>query len=192
MAWLWQRDIDDEKRTPGLVYKIKNSFLRKNVSLGKAEKELLELGLAPGSTVLDFGSGPGQYSIAAARLVGDKGSVQALDLHPTALEMVEKKAASLNLSNVETIYSELHTGLEDESVDKVLMFDVLRGRRDISSLLSEMHRILKEDGLLHVKASGFKGSRLQELMVKDGHFKLLGNSGKVLNFMKVVGEFHEI
>jgi ubiquinone/menaquinone biosynthesis C-methylase UbiE len=192
MAWLWQRDIDDEKRTPGLIFRLKSSFSRKNVSLGRAEKDLLGLGVKPGSTVLDFGCGPGQYSIAAARVVGDAGSVQALDLHPTALDMVETKAANLSLSNIETIYSELHTGLDDESVDTVLLFDVLRGRRDIRSLMSELHRILKPEGVLHVRGSGFKGSRLQELMVKDGLFRLLGVQGKVLNFAKVVGEFHEI
>ena len=192
MAWLWQRDIDDEKRTPGFIFRIKNSMSRKNVSVGKAEKELIDLGVKPGSTVLDFGCGPGQYSIAAALVVGNSGSVQALDLHPTALDMVESKATSLNLPNIETIYSELHTGLEDESVDNVIMFDVLRGRRDIKSLMSELHRVLKPDGVLHVRGSGFKSGRLHELLVKDGLFRMLGTQGKILNFVKVIGEFHEI
>ena len=192
MAWLWQRNIDDEKRTPGIIYRLKSSLSRKNVSLEKAEKELLSLGLKPGWTVLDFGSGPGQYSIAAARVVGDAGSVQALDLHPTALDMVEKKAASLNLTNVETIYSELHTGLDDESVDKVLLFDMLRGRREVRSLMNELHRVLKPEGILHVRGDGLKRSRLHEIMIKDGLFRLLGEQGNVLNFVKVVGEFHEI
>jgi ubiquinone/menaquinone biosynthesis C-methylase UbiE len=192
MAWLWQRDIDDEKRTPGFLYAIRSAFSRKNVSIGKAEKELRGFGIGPGRTVLDFGCGPGQYTLAAARLVGQNGTVHALDLHPKAIETVARKAADMGLSNIDTIYSDNHTGLEAESVDAVILFDVLRGRRDIKSLLSELHRILKPQGVVHVRGSGFKSGRLEELMVKDGFFKLKSVLGGVLNFMKVEGEFHEI
>jgi len=192
MAWLWHSDIDDEKRAPGFIFRLKSRFSKNNVSLERAEAEMLSVGIKPGWTVLDFGCGPGQYSVAAAKVVGDTGSVQALDLHPTALDMVEKKAASLNLGNIDTIYSDLHTGLEKESVDAVLLFDVLHGRREIRSLLDELHRVLKHAGTVHVRGSGFKGGRLQELMVKDGLFRLLGTKGGVLNFAKVEGEFHEI
>jgi len=192
MAWLWQRDIDDEKRTPGFIFKLKSRFSPKNVGLKKAEQELLDIGLKPGWTVLDFGCGPGQYTVAAARVVGEKGNVHALDLHPTALEIVEKKAAKMNLFNIDTVFSDLHTGLEDESVDAILLFNVLKCRRDFRSLMGEFHRVLKKSGKVHVKETGFEPIRLQELLVKDGLFKLLGTQGGVFNFAKLEGEFHEI
>jgi ubiquinone/menaquinone biosynthesis C-methylase UbiE len=192
MAWLWQRNIDDEKRTPGFIFRIKSRFSKKNVRLDRAEAELQSLGLKPGWSVLDFGCGPGQYAIAAARVVGDAGTVQALDLHPTALDMVEQKAATLNLGNVDTIYSDLHTGLDDKSLDAALLFEVLGGRRDIRDLLLELHRVLKRSGKLHVRDAGLRGDRLEELMVKDGLFRLLGKEGNVLNFIKLEGAFHEI
>lgn len=192
MAWLWQRDIDDEKRTPGFLYAIKSVFSKKNVDIGKAENELRLFGIGPGQTVLDFGSGPGHYSLAAARLVGDSGTVHALDLHPKAMEMVERKAAELNLSNVDTIYSDLHTGLEEESVDAVILFNAMKGRSDIRLMLGELHRILRPGGAVHVKDSGFKSGRLEEMMVKDGFFRLKGILGGVLKYTKVEGEFHEI
>ncbi|MBN2331013.1 MAG: methyltransferase domain-containing protein [Candidatus Aenigmarchaeota archaeon] len=192
MAWLWRRDIDDEKRTPGFIYAIKSAFSRKNVDIEKAGHELRLFGIGPGQTVLDFGSGPGHYALAAARVVGDGGFVHALDLHPKAMELVERKASEMNLPNIETIYSDLHTGLDDESVDAVILFDVMRGRSDIKSLLGELHRILKPGGSVHVRDTGLKAGRLEELMVKDGLFRLKGILGGVLKYTKVEGEFHEI
>ena len=37
------------------------------------EKILKEADIGPGDRVLDFGCGPGSYSLAAAKLVGEKG-----------------------------------------------------------------------------------------------------------------------
>jgi ubiquinone/menaquinone biosynthesis C-methylase UbiE len=192
MAWLWQRDIDDEKRTPGLIFRIKSALAPKSISLGRAERILSEIGLKPGQTVLDFGCGPGQFTIAAARLVGDKGYVHALDVHPTALEMVGGMASERGLSNVETIYSDLDTGLDEASVDAVLLFDAVRKRKDVSLVLREIHRILKPQGSLHVRGSGMKPGRIEDLMVKDGHFRLRGSSGSILSFEKVEGSFREV
>jgi len=191
MAWLWQRDIDDEKRTPGFIFRLRGIF-SKPVRPEKVEKELKALGVKPGSNVLDFGCGRGEYSIAAAKIVGDSGSVQALDLHPVALETVEKKAARHSLSNIDTIFSDLETGLENESMDAVFLFDVLKGRKEIRLLLGEMHRILNNEGVIHVRNSGLKDGRLKDLMVKDGLFSLRNKQGNVFSFGKVRGEFHEI
>ena len=42
---------------------------------------LEEAKITPGARVLDYGCGPGSYSIAAAELVGDDGEVLALDIY---------------------------------------------------------------------------------------------------------------
>ena len=49
-------------------------------------KVLEETTIKAGDTVLDFGCGPGSYSLAAARLVGEKGQVYSLDIHPMAIK----------------------------------------------------------------------------------------------------------
>ena len=53
---------------------------------------LKEADIKPGYKVLDFGCGPGGYSIAASRITGDKGRVYALDIHPGAIERVRARA----------------------------------------------------------------------------------------------------
>jgi predicted methyltransferase len=47
---------------------------------------LREAGLGPGMAVLDFGCGPGGFSVAAVRLVGPAGRVYALDLRPEVIQ----------------------------------------------------------------------------------------------------------
>jgi ubiquinone/menaquinone biosynthesis C-methylase UbiE len=44
-----------------------------------------------GSSVLDYGCGPGNFTIAAAELVGDKGKVYAADIHPLAYPEISIK-----------------------------------------------------------------------------------------------------
>ena len=42
-------------------------------------KKLNDVGIRPGFHILDYGCGPGSYSIAAAELVGNSGKVRAED-----------------------------------------------------------------------------------------------------------------
>jgi len=66
-------------------------------------KILAEAKLQPGMTVLDFGCGPGGFSLAAARSVGPEGRVYAVDIHPLAVRSVQRAAARQGLDNVRTI-----------------------------------------------------------------------------------------
>ncbi|MCK4241915.1 MAG: methyltransferase domain-containing protein, partial [Dehalococcoidia bacterium] len=43
---------------------------------------LKEVGIEPGFHVLDYGCGPGSYTIPLAELVGESGKIYALDIHP--------------------------------------------------------------------------------------------------------------
>jgi len=43
---------------------------------------LKEANIKVGDTVLDFGCGPGSYSLAAAKLSGESGKIYSLDKHP--------------------------------------------------------------------------------------------------------------
>src|SRR5437879_5012954 len=61
------------------------------------------LGLRPGMRVVDVGSGPGRLSLPAARLVGDRGEVLAVDLQRPMLDIVERRAAREGLRNVRTL-----------------------------------------------------------------------------------------
>jgi len=57
----------------------------------KPEEEVHKLGLKEGQKVLDYGCGIGSYTFPAARLVGERGRVYALDKEPLAIRKIEEK-----------------------------------------------------------------------------------------------------
>jgi len=126
------------------------AYLRFRERFRKPEEIVRMLGIGNGHKVLDFGCGIGSYSIPVSHLVGESGQVYALDVHPIAIDRVQKRAEKLNLHNIETIQSGLETGLDDKSCDFVLMFDVYSWVPNKRALLKELYRVLKTDGKLSV------------------------------------------
>src|SRR5512136_2727045 len=66
-------------------------------------KRAKRFGITRGMTVVDYGCGPGRYTINFAALVGETGKVYALDIHDLAVETVKKRIAKRNLTNVQPI-----------------------------------------------------------------------------------------
>jgi len=118
---------------------------------------LKDVGIKAGQVVLDFGCGSGTYTVPAARIVGDKGKVYALDKHSEVLNKLMQRAQSVRLNNIERMdaHGEMEIDLADSSVDVVLLFDVLHSYyfprpEDRRKLLDEVHRICKTDALVLV------------------------------------------
>jgi ubiquinone/menaquinone biosynthesis C-methylase UbiE len=140
-----------------------NEWLRAHI-----EEVLVEVGIEANQTVLDFGCGSGAYAIPAAKLVGKDGKVYALDKNEEALEQLKKEG----IGNIETILSsDLKTGLKDQSVDVVLLYDVIHLIEDRATLFTEIHRILKSDGLVSVYPMHVETDELLRQM-RDSHFSL--------------------
>jgi len=148
-------------------------------------RKLLEkVDIKEGQTVLDFGCGSGSYVIPAARMVGERGIVYAVDIHPLAVKAVYKKAKKLGLTNVSTILSDRDTGLPDESVDVVLLYDTIQSITDKQALLKELHRVTKPNGLLSILVEHIKVEDVVEIAEKDGLFSLRDRHDKLLNFKR--------
>ena len=117
---------------------------------------LQSIGIKEAQVILDFGCGPGLYTTLAARIVGEKGRVYALDKNKEILDKLRQKAKRTGLENIEIIETkgEIEIPLEERSVDVALLYDVLHsyyfslsGRK---GLLAEVWRVLKFDGLVSV------------------------------------------
>lgn len=131
-------------------YRVMAAYLRFRERFRKPAETIEMLGIDQGYSILDFGCGIGSYTIPAAIKVGESGQVYALDIHPMAIERVRKRAKDENLRNIQTIQSGLETGLEDESLDYIFLFDVYSWIPNKRPLLSELHRVLKSTGKVSV------------------------------------------
>ncbi len=60
----------------------------------KPETILKQIGLQGGMQVADLGCGAGYFALPAARLVGSRGKVYAVDVQKSALAQVRKEAQS--------------------------------------------------------------------------------------------------
>jgi len=117
-----------------------------------ASKMLSEVGIGEGQSILDFGCGSGTYTIPAAKLVRRNGRIYALDVNQGALEKLSRKAEKEGLDNIVTLLSsgDVDIPIENETLNHVLLIDVLQEISDKDTLLEEVHRILKPDGLMAV------------------------------------------
>ncbi len=151
-------------------------------------KVLQRVGIREGQTILDFGCGLGGYTIPAAEMVGERGKVYALDIHPLAIEAVEKNARKKRMTNITTILSDRDTGLPDESVDVILLYDTIHGIGDKQALLKELHRVLKSDGFLSVSDHHLKEDGTLKVVEENGLFSLMEQDKEILNFRKAISD----
>jgi ubiquinone/menaquinone biosynthesis C-methylase UbiE len=147
--------------------------------------KLERVGIREGQTVLDFGCGIGSFAFPAAQIVGERGKAYALDIHPLAIEAVEKKAKKEKLTNITAILSDGDTGLPDESIDVILLYDTIHMIKAKQALLEELHRVLKPDGFLSVWAPHQpKVNKAVEIVQENGLFSLREQDKKLLSFKK--------
>jgi len=150
---------------------------------------LKEVGIKPGFHVLDYGCGPGSYTIAAAELVGKSGKIYALDIYPPAIQSVQRIASKKQLTNLETICSDCKTGLPDNGVDVVLLYDILHTLSDPNGVLEELHRVLKPNGILSFSSGGhMKEDEIISRVTNRGLFRLWRKGEFTYNFLNVKKE----
>lgn len=109
-----------------------------------------QLDIKKGIAAADFGCGPGYFSIPFSRMVGEEGTLVALDVLPQALEAVESQAKILGIHNITTrrvnLESERGTGLAENSLDLVIAKDVLLQNKKKEKIIQEANRVLKLGG----------------------------------------------
>jgi len=146
---------------------------------------LKEVGIKPGFHLLDYGCGPGSYIIAAVELVGKSGKIYALDIHPLAIQRVQNITSKRQLTNVKTICSDCKTGLPNDSIDVILLYDIFHELNNPNAVLEELHRVLKPKGILsfndhHMK----KEDEILSKITGKGLFRLSKKGKKTYSFLK--------
>lgn len=162
------------KRVPDAVYRIDIWFFKFFNLFLNPRRLLKKIPLKEGMTVVDHGCGIGRYTLPVAELIGLKGKVFAVDIQPLAIKIVKEKAAKHDLTNVETILVDSYdTGIQDSSIDIVLLIDTIHMIEDCDALFQEIYRILKQDGFIFMDKGHLKMSRAREIVESTGFFTIV-------------------
>jgi ubiquinone/menaquinone biosynthesis C-methylase UbiE len=114
-----------------------------------------QLALKLGDWFLDLGSGPGDYSLRAAKLVGEKGRVFALDKWEQAFQQASERAREMGYAQIKPVLTDLNQALplNDRSIDLCLMSTVLHSfarPKFGHKVFAEIKRVLKPQGRLAI------------------------------------------
>jgi ubiquinone/menaquinone biosynthesis C-methylase UbiE len=114
----------------------------------------LLLGLGPGDGVLDVACGPGNFSRAFARAVGDSGLVVGIDASETMLERGAEELRRSRLGNLALVRGDAtNLPFVDDSFDAVCCFAALHLFEDPLAGLDEMTRVLTPGGRIALMTS---------------------------------------
>jgi ubiquinone/menaquinone biosynthesis C-methylase UbiE len=107
------------------------------------------IGIEQGTTVADIGAGSGYMTTRLARLVGGAGTVYANDIQANLLRIIQQKANSDHLSNVQIVQgTQTETNLPEHAVDLALLVDVYHEFWYPQAMLRSLRHSLKPDGRL--------------------------------------------
>ncbi|MCL1847880.1 MAG: class I SAM-dependent methyltransferase [Coriobacteriia bacterium] len=130
-------------------------------------------GIKPGQTVIDYGCGPGRYTVEFARLVTGSGKVVAVDLVEIALQETQKKLEAGGFENYELVLArDYDSGIADNTADAVFAIDMFHHIADTDAFLQELHRIAKPDALLLFSGGHMLRKTLKKKVDHSGLWKL--------------------
>lgn len=144
-------------------------------SFAHPRKIVQACGLKAGDWVADLGAGAGHMAFELADIVGEDGRVVAVDIQKELVSKVRNEAERRGLSNIEVIWSDLErpegSTLKDESVEAVMIANVLFQISNKEALAREAYRIVKASGSVVVvdwsDSHGGLGPKPEDVVKKE-------------------------
>ena len=111
--------------------------------------------LSPGMHVADLGCGKtGQIIFPAAKMLGERSLLYAVDIVKDVLEIINKRAKIENFVNVHTIWSDVErigkTAIPQNSLDVVFLVNTLHQSENRHAILEEAKRLMKKKARLAI------------------------------------------
>jgi ubiquinone/menaquinone biosynthesis C-methylase UbiE len=108
------------------------------------------LGVAPGQSVADIGSGSGVFTRAFARAVGETGAVYAVDIDTALLRILERHAREEGLTNITPVHATATDPKLPRPVDLVFFCDALHHIDDRATYIERLRTSLTPGGRIAV------------------------------------------
>ena len=148
-------------------------------------RRVLEPYVKEGMKVLDFGCGPGFFTVEIAKRVGDSGSVIAADLQDGMLDILKDKIQGTDIEDRITLHKSSERGVGvSHKVDLVFAFYVMHELEESSAFLREFQSALAPKGMLyiaepkaHVSRRNFRNTIRD---AEESGFSLVNNSTKLM------------
>lgn len=121
-----------------------------------SDEIISELNLKGNETFMDAGCGDGHIAIKVVEEYLPDGTVYAVDVYGASIEDMEAYKAENNVENLINIEADITKGIpgvDDESIDVVLMVNVFHGfraSRTMDEAIDEFARIIKQDGKIAI------------------------------------------
>ncbi len=124
------------------------------MAFSNPQKNIEQFYLREGMSVADLGAGTGVYSIAAAKKVGDRGKVYAVEVQKDLLQKIKNDAKVEGVDNIEVLWGDIEklggTKIADGVVNAVILSNILFQVESVKGLLGEASRILMSGGSMLV------------------------------------------
>jgi SAM-dependent methyltransferase len=116
------------------------------------------LKIAEGKNVADIGAGSGWFTTRAAKRVGEKGKVFAVEINQEYIDYINNRAKKENFTNIQTVLgTEDNPKLTDNSVDAVLILKTYHEIGQPVKVLQNIRKSLRKDARLGIIDKNGKG-----------------------------------
>ena len=112
------------------------------------ERLFREAGIGPGQRVLDLGSGVGDVSMLAARLVGPSGEVVGIERDPSSIAVAKARVAEAGFRNVSFTQTDASQIVSDKPFDAAVGRFILMFLSDPAAVLRSLARLVRPGGVL--------------------------------------------
>lgn len=172
---------NEVEKMPDFAFRMMKLFFIIYYFINPAGKYLKTFGIKPGSTIIDYGCGPGACVKDASLMVGEKGTVYAVDVHEMAIASVEKLKKKYNLANVITVLTDGNKSeIPADTADLIYALDMFHMVKETDLFLKELCRITRKEGILIIEDGHQPRSAAKEKILRSGFWEIIGEKKKFL------------
>lgn len=146
-------------------------------SLEQPEKVMEATGVKPGMVIGEVGAGHGYFTFWLAKGVGDGGKVYANDIDRSALAAIERRRASENVANIETVLGTVEDPrFPAGSLDMVFMVNAFHDLERPVELLANLRPALKPGATVVIMDRDPARSSDRHFLPRDEVEEIVGRS----------------